>query len=345
MGVPGWGKPRFPLVRGRGIFEPLTDRLADPPQRKRTAHARDHAPSCAPPARGPGRGRTVRRRLFSPRLADVLPGHDDPSRVGRGHAGSTRPEAPASASSNATASQCPSTSFGTRYHLEPRGHTVQRPRLEDDPRDRGGAHPPLSPPLPDRPHLPSRALSGAAPKTTTSSRPTSSRRTYFPDANRPSRIASTILTLRDRGALDLREPPGIDRCPPARRVGRPPALDPTHSGRRPPVRRRADQPQEHPQALRRQADALPRRPLGPASPRSSTSTDGRPKSPTPPRPPLCPRLRRACAGDPRLGHVCIVLSPNQEIKVFAAGTQAFSFAHGRWRILDPSAKFALWRKP
>jgi hypothetical protein len=42
------------------------------------------------------------------------------------------------------------------------------------------------------------------------------------------------------------------------------------------------------------------------------------------------------------GHVCLVLSPNQEIKLFAGGMQAFAFAHGRWRILDPAAKFAVW---
>ncbi len=42
------------------------------------------------------------------------------------------------------------------------------------------------------------------------------------------------------------------------------------------------------------------------------------------------------------GHVCLVLSPNHEIKLFAGGEQAFAFAHGRWRILDPSSKFAIW---
>src|SRR5262249_44213030 len=42
------------------------------------------------------------------------------------------------------------------------------------------------------------------------------------------------------------------------------------------------------------------------------------------------------------GHVCLVLSPNQEIKLFAGGLQSFAFAHGRWRILDPAAKFAVW---
>jgi hypothetical protein len=46
----------------------------------------------------------------------------------------------------------------------------------------------------------------------------------------------------------------------------------------------------------------------------------------------------------RDGHVCLVLSPNQEIKLFAGGAQTFAFAHGRWRILDPATKFALWQQ-
>lgn len=43
------------------------------------------------------------------------------------------------------------------------------------------------------------------------------------------------------------------------------------------------------------------------------------------------------------GRVCLVLSPHQEIKVFSGGAQTFAFAHGRWRVLDPASKFALWR--
>lgn len=43
------------------------------------------------------------------------------------------------------------------------------------------------------------------------------------------------------------------------------------------------------------------------------------------------------------GHVCLVLSPNQEIKLFAEGAQACAFTHGRWRILDTAAKFAVWK--
>ncbi len=59
----------------------------------------------------------------------------------------------------------------------------------------------------------------------------------------------------------------------------------------------------------------------------------------------CPRVYTFHALATRTGgHVCLVLSPNQEIKVFAGGVQAFVFAHGRWRLLDPEAKFALWER-
>ena len=44
------------------------------------------------------------------------------------------------------------------------------------------------------------------------------------------------------------------------------------------------------------------------------------------------------------GHVCLVLSPNQEIKVFSGGMQAFVFAHGRWRVLDPESKYQVWEE-
>jgi hypothetical protein len=57
----------------------------------------------------------------------------------------------------------------------------------------------------------------------------------------------------------------------------------------------------------------------------------------------CARAYQAHAHATRAGgHVCVVLSPNQEIKLFAEGRHVFAFAHGRWRILDPAAKFAMW---
>jgi hypothetical protein len=44
----------------------------------------------------------------------------------------------------------------------------------------------------------------------------------------------------------------------------------------------------------------------------------------------------------RGGHVCMVLTPWQEIKVFAEGTLMFSFSDARWRLLDIPTKFAVW---
>lgn len=55
--------------------------------------------------------------------------------------------------------------------------------------------------------------------------------------------------------------------------------------------------------------------------------------------------------DPYRGHaratadnhnICVVLSPNHEIKVFAEGVQMFSFSNARWHLLDLKAKYALW---
>lgn len=43
------------------------------------------------------------------------------------------------------------------------------------------------------------------------------------------------------------------------------------------------------------------------------------------------------------GHVCVVLNPRREIKVFAEGAQVFSFSHADWRLLDQTAKYALWQ--
>ncbi len=57
----------------------------------------------------------------------------------------------------------------------------------------------------------------------------------------------------------------------------------------------------------------------------------------------CPRLylshARATQGG---GHVCLVLTPAQEIKVFAKGALAFAFSDARWRLLDIPTKFAGW---
>jgi len=42
------------------------------------------------------------------------------------------------------------------------------------------------------------------------------------------------------------------------------------------------------------------------------------------------------------GHLCLVLTPHGEIKVFAEGVQMFSFLDGRWRLTDPLEKYQAW---
>ena len=44
----------------------------------------------------------------------------------------------------------------------------------------------------------------------------------------------------------------------------------------------------------------------------------------------------------RGGHVCVVLSPSHEIKVFAQGAEVLTFRHALWHLLDVQAKFELW---
>ncbi len=59
----------------------------------------------------------------------------------------------------------------------------------------------------------------------------------------------------------------------------------------------------------------------------------------------CPRLYVSHAKATRDGgHVCLVLTPNQEIKIFAAGTMIFRYSDARWRLLDIPSKFAVWRE-
>src|SRR5713101_2011594 len=44
------------------------------------------------------------------------------------------------------------------------------------------------------------------------------------------------------------------------------------------------------------------------------------------------------------GHVCLVLTPNGEIKAFADGAQVFTFRDGRWRLSDVSEKYRQWEE-
>ena len=44
------------------------------------------------------------------------------------------------------------------------------------------------------------------------------------------------------------------------------------------------------------------------------------------------------------GHVCMILTPNGEMKIFANGLQVFRFLDGRWRLTDSERKYGLWAK-
>ena len=42
------------------------------------------------------------------------------------------------------------------------------------------------------------------------------------------------------------------------------------------------------------------------------------------------------------GHVCMILTPNGEMKIIADGVQVFRFWDGRWRLTDAERKYNLW---
>ena len=57
----------------------------------------------------------------------------------------------------------------------------------------------------------------------------------------------------------------------------------------------------------------------------------------------CPRPFLSHAKATRSGdHVCLVLTPAQEIKIFPKGTLVFAFSDARWRLLDMPSKYAAW---
>ncbi len=59
----------------------------------------------------------------------------------------------------------------------------------------------------------------------------------------------------------------------------------------------------------------------------------------------CPRPFVSHAKATRSGeHVCLVLTPSQEIKVFSKGTLAFAFSDARWRLMDIPTKFSAWSR-
>ena len=54
----------------------------------------------------------------------------------------------------------------------------------------------------------------------------------------------------------------------------------------------------------------------------------------------CPeRYRAHCLATASGGNICLVLTPNGEIKIFASGVQVFHFLEGRWHVTDMQEKY------
>ncbi len=58
--------------------------------------------------------------------------------------------------------------------------------------------------------------------------------------------------------------------------------------------------------------------------------------------PSARRYRVHCQATLCGGHLCLVLTPNGEIKIFGEGVQLFSFLDGRWHLSDAAWKYAAW---
>jgi hypothetical protein len=58
--------------------------------------------------------------------------------------------------------------------------------------------------------------------------------------------------------------------------------------------------------------------------------------------PSARRYRMHCQATLCGGHLCLVLTPNGEIKIFGDGVQLFSFLDGRWHLTDAVSKYEAW---
>jgi hypothetical protein len=56
------------------------------------------------------------------------------------------------------------------------------------------------------------------------------------------------------------------------------------------------------------------------------------------------KYRAHCFATLRDHHVCLVLTLNGEIKVFAEGAQVFNFLSGHWRLTDAAEKYHTWKQ-
>ncbi len=44
------------------------------------------------------------------------------------------------------------------------------------------------------------------------------------------------------------------------------------------------------------------------------------------------------------GHICLILSPNGEVKIYADGVPVFRFLDGKWRLVDARYRYEMWKK-
>jgi hypothetical protein len=44
------------------------------------------------------------------------------------------------------------------------------------------------------------------------------------------------------------------------------------------------------------------------------------------------------------GHICVILSPNGEIKIYSDGVPVFRFIDGKWRLVDARYRYEMWKK-
>ncbi len=61
------------------------------------------------------------------------------------------------------------------------------------------------------------------------------------------------------------------------------------------------------------------------------------------RVPSSSRYRAHCRATLCGGHICLILSPNGEIKIYADGVLVFRFLDGRWRLADARHRYEMWK--
>ncbi|MBV9507630.1 MAG: DNA integrity scanning protein DisA nucleotide-binding domain protein [Acidobacteriia bacterium] len=60
--------------------------------------------------------------------------------------------------------------------------------------------------------------------------------------------------------------------------------------------------------------------------------------------PSAARYHSHCRATLRPGQICLILTPNGEIKIFAGGAQIFQFLEGRWHLTDVAEKYHVFER-